>query len=495
MNEGRNRAGTWAVAIALILALGIGILTGSIVTAKSSRAVDVTAVPVRVSATSPVQTGEVSFSSGFSAVVANVIPSVVNIASSKIVSNRGQSNPFMDPLFRNFFGDQFRAPRERRERSLGSGVIISPDGYILTNSHVVGGASEITVSMANNQDYKARLIGTDPKTDIAVVKLDARNLPVAVLGNSSVVRVGEFVLAIGSPFGLSQTVTMGIVSAKGRVNLNIEEYEDFIQTDAAINPGNSGGALVNVRGELIGINTAIVSGGSGNQGVGFAIPINMAREVMAQIIKTGKVVRGYLGAWIQPVTPEIAKAFNIPKANGALVGDVESGSPAAKGGLQRGDIIAAVNGEPVSDSSSFRMKIAMTAPGTRVRLRVLHNGSERNVDVTLGELQPKEDDQNETRGGGSGQPQSLQGISVDNLTPGLANQLKIPAGTKGVVVTNVEQGSAAEEAGVQRGDVILEVNRKPVSNVGDFRRAASSAGPVLLLIDREGSTLYVVVNS
>ncbi len=500
MERDTTRTGAWAVGVGLILALAVGGIAGSLVTAKAGRVPmgGTTTIPVQVAASSPVPIGEVSFANGFSAVVASVVPSVVNIASSKIVSTqRDQGLPFMDPLFRQFFGGQFHVPRERREQSLGSGVIISPDGYILTNNHVVGGASAITVSMSNNQDYKARIIGTDPKTDIAVVKVDAQRLPVVVLGNSATVRVGEFALAIGSPFGLSQTVTMGIVSAKGRGNLGIEDYEDFIQTDTAINPGNSGGALVNVRGELIGINTAIVSGGSGNQGVGFAIPINMARAVMAQILKHGRVIRGYLGAWIQPVTPEIAKAFNLPKITGALLSDVEQGSPAAKSGLQRGDVVLAINGEPVSDSEALRMKIAMTPPGTRIQLKVLHNGAERNVSVVLGELQNK-DEQSETKAPNEkqqGQAEALQGLSVDNLTPGIARQLRLPAGTKGIVVTNVDQGSAADDAGIQKGDVILEVNRNPVSNVGDFRRAVTaSSGSALLLISREGTTHYIVLN-
>jgi len=496
MEADRNRAGRWVSGIGLILALAIGAATGAIVTAKSERIRfgGTTSIPIKVSsATSPVAAGDISFSNGFSAVVSSVLPSVVNIASSKIVTSQGQ-NPFMDPLFQQFFGDQFRAPRERRERSLGSGVIISPDGYILTNNHVVGGASDITVTLSNEQDHKARIIGTDPKTDIAVVKLDLKDLPVSVLGDSSRVRVGEFALAVGSPFGLSQTVTMGIVSAKGRVNLGIEDYEDFIQTDTAINPGNSGGALVNVRGELIGINTAILSGGSGNQGVGFAIPINMAREVMAQILKHGKVIRGYLGAWIQPVTPEIARAFNLSKVTGALLGDVEPGTPAARAGLQRGDVILAMNGEPVADSQVMRMKIAMTPPGSKIRLRVLRNGSERDVDVALGELQTR-DEQAAVQERREGRPDSLQGIAVANLTPGIARQLGLPSGTRGVIVTNVESGSTAEESDLRRGDVIMEINRKPISTVEDFRRAAAaSSRSALLLVSRGGNTLYIVVN-
>lgn len=495
MVRDKNRSGRWAIAISLVLALALGMAAGSLITAKSGRlSLASTPVPVQVSTTAPVVAGEVSFANGFSAVVAAVVPAVVNIASSKIVSAPQGLNPFLDPLFRQFFGNEFRAPRERRERSRGSGVIISPDGYILTNNHVVVGASEITVSLTNKRDYEARIVGTDPKTDLAVVKVEAKGLPVSVLGDSSKVSVGEFALAIGSPFGLSETVTMGIVSAKGRGNLGIEDYEDFIQTDAAINPGNSGGALVNSRGELIGINTAILSGGSGNQGVGFAIPINMARAVMSQIIRNGRVVRGYLGAWIQPVTAEIAQAFNLPGARGALLGDVEQGSPAAKGGLLRGDIIVSIDSEPVTDSQALRMKIAMTAPGTKVRLRILRNGSERNVEVVLGELPVKEETSGPATQGRRPQPQSLEGIGVTDMTPGLARQLGLPPEIRGVVVTSVAPGSAIAEADVRPRDVIVEVNRKPVSSVAEFRRAvAGSPGSVLLLVNREGNTLYIVV--
>lgn len=487
--------GRWAVGIGVALALAIGVLAGSMFTAGPEyvRLAGATVIPVQVTASRPVAAAALSFENGFSAVVSSVVPSVVNIASSKVVTTGREMRPFEDPLFREFFGDYFRLPpRERRESSLGSGVIISPEGYILTNNHVVAGATDITVTLSDNRDFKARLIGTDPQTDIAVIKVDARQLPVAVLGDSSRVRVGEFALAIGSPFGLSQTVTMGIISATGRGNLGIEEYEDFIQTDTAINPGNSGGALVNVRGELVGINTAIVSGASGNQGVGFAIPINMAREVMSQILKRGRVIRGYLGAWVQPVTPEIARAFKLPRATGALLGDVEPGSPAVRSGLRRGDVIVALNGEPVTDSQAFRMKIAMTPPGTRIRLRVVQDGVERNVDVVLGELPAKAQEEPQAQARAEQRSQPLQGFSVTNLTPGLARQIGVPPQTRGVVVTNVEPGSTAEEAGLQRGDVIQEVNRQPVASVEEFRRASAS-GSGLLLVNRGGTTLYLVL--
>ena len=496
------KIGKWNVSVGVVIALLLGALTGSILTAKTGRApmgVGNT-IPLWFAASSPVQTGQVSFTNGFSTVAAKDVPSVVNIASTKVVRSPegGQMSPFFsDPFFRQFFGDQFapqqRMPREEREHSLGSGVIVSADGYLLTNNHVVDGASDIKVTLGDKREFKGRVIGTDPKTDIAVLKIEAKDLPALVFADSAKVKVGDFALAIGNPFGLNQTVTMGIISATGRGNLGIEDYEDFIQTDASINPGNSGGALVNVNGELIGINTAILSGeGGGNQGIGFAIPVNMARQVMDQILKQGKVVRGYLGAMIQPVTPQMAKAFGLAKPQGALLGDVEPDAPAAKSGLQKGDIVLAIDGQPITDSREFRLKIAMMKPGTMVKLTVFHNGTERTVDVALGAMPAKPSGKQSAESSPSA---ALQGLTVDELTPQVARQLGLPAKTQGVVVTGVEQGSAAQEADLRRGDVIQEVNRKPVRSVSEFSSAISQLGKqnVLLLINRGGNTQYVVV--
>jgi len=371
-------------------------------------------------------------------------------------------------------------------------VIVNPSGYILTNNHVVSGANEIEVSLSDNRNFKATIVGTDSMTDVALIKLDASDLPVLVLGDSDSMNVGNFVLAVGNPFGLTGTVTMGIVSAKGRGNLGIEGYENFIQTDAAVNPGNSGGALVNVRGELIGINTAIVAGTGGNQGIGFAVPINLARQVMDQILKRGKVVRGYLGAWIQSVTPKIAKSFNLPKPEGVLLSDISPNGPAARAGLAKGDIVVQMNGQPINDPGEFRLKISMMPPGSAVKLKILRNGSESTVAVTLGELPANEEQTQEQEESANS---SLQGLSIDNLTPDIARQLRLPGNTRGVVVTDVEPGSAAADADVRRGDVILEVNHKSVSNVNEFNRVVGASGnrDILLLINRGGTTIYIVL--
>jgi serine protease Do len=337
-----------------------------------------------------------ALTTSFAPVVKNAQPAVVSIASTKVVKISGDEGaaPFFDdPMFRRFFGDgpQDRSgkPREQREHGLGSGVIVSPDGYILTNNHVIEGANEINVYASDKREMKARVIGADPKTDIAVVKVEAKNLPTLPFADSSQAQVGDIALAIGNPFGIGQTVTMGIISATGRGDLGIEDYEDFIQTDAAINPGNSGGALINASGQLIGVNTAILSGAGGNQGVGFAVPSNLARAVMNQLLRNGKVVRGYLGVMIQPVTPEIAKALNLPDARGALVGEVTPGGPAAKAGLEPGDCIVELNGQRVDDSRELRLKTSELAPGSNVKLKLIRDGNPREDSITLGEL-PKE---------------------------------------------------------------------------------------------------------
>ena len=438
---------------------------------------------------------------GFAPVVKKVLPTVVNIASSKVskVPTEFFGQLPDDPMFRQFFGDdsnrRFRTPRqapEQREKGVGSGVVMTQDGYIVTNNHVVEGATDVTVTLADKREFKAKVIGTDPKSDIAVIKIDATNLSPITIADSSKVQVGDYALAVGDPFGVGQTVTMGIVSATGRSHLGIEAYEDFIQTDAPINPGNSGGALINDRGELIGINTAIIAHGSeGNQGIGFAIPANMARNVMQQIVEHGKVTRAYLGIVPQDVTPDIAKQFGEKEARGALVADVSAGSPAQKSGLERGDIILDVNGKPVSDSNELRMTISMMAPDSDAKLKVLRNGSEREIAVKLDAMPTEQASKSEDKSDGSANS-ALSGVSVDNLDAQSASDLGLSPNTKGVVVTNVDPSSEAAEAGLRRGDVIQEVNRQPVKNTSDFERAMrSSKDKPLLLVNRNGSTMYL----
>jgi serine protease Do len=435
----------------------------------------------------------------FAPVVKKVLPSVVTITSSRVVKTGFPGgDDGIPPMFRQFFGDQgdgngqSRRPRQQREQGLGSGVIVSPNGYILTNNHVVDHATTVTVIMPDRHEYNARVVGTDPKTDIAVLKVDAGSLEPITIGDSDKVQVGDYVLAVGNPFGVGKTVTMGIVSATGRANLGIEDYEDFIQTDASINPGNSGGALVNDRGELIGINTAILANGSeGNQGIGFAVPVSVARNVMDQIVNHGKVTRAYLGVMAQEVTPSIAKAFHETEVRGALIGDVTPNSPAQKAGLEKGDIILDINGKPVNNSAELRMHVSLMAPGTKVDVKVFRGGAEKTLPLTLAEM-PTETARTE-------QPESssedaMEGITVENVTAQAARQLRLPATASGVVVTNVDPASKAADSGLRRGDVIQEVNHKPVRNTADFESAMRNAKEAtLLLVNRQGSTMYLAV--
>jgi serine protease Do len=481
------------VILAGVVALGVA--AGSLLTARAGGR----AMPVYVATDAAQAPVRVSFEDGFEPVVSRAVPAIVSVFTSKVVRTQAGSSPFSDPFFQQFFG-QLDIPRKRLEQSLGSGVIISPAGYIITNDHVIDGASDIKVTLNDRRELPAKLIGADSKTDIAILHVDAKDLPVLPFGDSSKMRPGNFVLAIGNPFGLSHTVTMGIVSATGRGGLDIEDYEDFIQTDAAINPGNSGGALINARGELVGINTAILAnntgdgGEGGNEGIGFAIPINMARQVMDQIMTNGKVVRGYLGAWVQDVTPGIAKAFGLTNSAGALIGDVSAGGPAARAGIERGDVIVAMNGKDVTDARQLRLDTAMSKPGTVVKFKLVRGGKSLEVPVTLGELPSKPDQQASAQ---TGQSRALQGLRVENLTPAIARDLQLPQGVRGVVIDSVDNTSAARQAGLQRGDVIQEVNHKPVANVSDFDRAVETAGnqPVLLLVNRGGRTMYVVVEA
>jgi len=436
---------------------------------------------------------------GYSAVMKRVLPAVVKISSAKMVKQTALEVPGgTDPLFRQFFGDnfgqRFNQPQERRSKGLGSGVIVSPEGYILTNNHVVDGATDVTVTLLDKREMKARVVGTDPRTDIAVLKIEGSNFPTLTLADSSKVEIGDIVLAIGNPFGVGQTVTAGIVSATGRGGLGIEQVEDFIQTDAPINPGNSGGALVDDEGHLIGINTAILSGNSGgNQGIGFAVPVNMARHDMDEILAHGKVEHGYLGILPQDVTPALAKAFNTTQTSGALVGEITPSSPAAHSDLKQGDIIVSVNGQPIADASQLRSRIGMMNPKAAVMLKVVRNGKMQDVAITLGEFPSTEERASVDN---SSQDNTLQGVSVESLTPETAQQLKIPVTTKGVVVDNVSPASRAAEAGLQPGDVIQQVNHQPVASVNEYSRAINASQkdePVLLLVDRNGNTMFLAV--
>lgn len=417
----------------------------------------------------------------FAPVVQRVAPCVVNIYSTMVVREHPMSNPFFnDPFFRRFFGengDQGQ-PRERKEQSLGSGVIVSPNGYILTANHVVEGAQSVKVALATGEkEFKARVVGTDPPTDVAVLKIDIdRKLPALPLGDSDKLEVGDTVLAVGNPFGVGQTVTGGIISALQRGGLDLSGYENFIQTDAAINPGNSGGALVDAEGRLVGINTAILSRSGGFMGVGFAVPINMARYVMDRLIEYGKVTRGYLGINIQPLSTDLAKELNVPEeTGGVLVGGVTPNSPAAGAGLEDGDVVISLNGKKVKDPRALQLMVSETAPGTKVTLGVLRSEPgakpvEKTLTATLGQLPQNAFASQESQAPEQNAQQSmdaLAGVEVTDLDSAARQQFDIPGHVHGALVVTVEQDSPAAEAGLQPGDVIVEINRHPVRNAND----------------------------
>lgn len=437
-------------------------------------------------------------SRAFSEIASSISPSVVNISTTKIMKR--EAVPLLEDPFSEFFSPlrDFKMPKKWKEQSLGSGVIISPDGYIITNNHVVEKGDEIRVTLFDKRSFKAKLMGADTKTDVAIVKIDADNLYSVQWGDSDKLQVGEFVLAIGNPYGLSHTVTMGIISAVGRANVGIADYEDFIQTDAAINPGNSGGPLVNTKGELIGINTAIFSRSGGYQGIGFAVPSNMARLVMDQLIRKGKVTRGWLGVTIQEITPELSQKFGLKSSKGALIGDVAKGSPAEKAGIKRGDIILEFNGKKVSDVGNLRNMVAQSKVGAQIPLTIMRSGKEYTLQVTTTEL-PK--DTAEAAPGNDPEETSfegLAGLNVIELTREISRQLGLPKDEKGVVVVRVDSDSSIEDAGMRKGDVIQEIDRKKITGLDDYTRVAAgvnSGDTVLMFVNRGGKKFYVTVRA
>ncbi len=448
------------------------------------------------------------FTTSFAPMIKKVSPAVVNVFTTTAPRQNTSQNrsPFDDPFFRRFFGDDFpggggeqqRRFRMPRQSGLGSGVIVTEDGYILTNNHVVENADEIKIALNDEREFTAKVVGRDDKSDVAVLKVDAKDLPYLHLANSDTLEVGDVVLAIGNPFGVGQTVTMGIVSATGRGNIGLD-YEDFIQTDAAINPGNSGGPLIDAEGRLVGINTAIISRSGGNQGIGFAIPVNLARSVMESLVRDGRVVRGFMGVNIQDVDPALAKEFNFKDNDGALVADVTAGSPAEKAGLKAGDIITKFNGKPVRDSRHLKLQVAQISPNTKVPVEVLRDGSTKTLTVQLKEFPRNELAAGSRRGSndaGSEAEETLKGVTVGNVDTRAREQLNIPSDLKGAIVTGIDESSAAFEAGLRQGDVILEINRKPVASAGDAVELSAKndkKGSVLLRVWSRGGTRYVVV--
>jgi serine protease Do len=438
----------------------------------------------------------------FAPVVKKVSPGVVKVFTTTKSHNTAYSGPpGMDDLLRRFFGDEFEGRSRRnfnvpRQQGIGSGVIATKDGYILTNNHVVDGADEVKVALQDGREFTAKVIGRDPKSDVAVIKIDAKDLPAVPMADSDKVEVGDVVLAVGNPFGIGQTVTTGIVSATGRAGAVGLDYEDFIQTDAAINPGNSGGALIDAEGRLIGINTAILSRSGGNQGIGFAIPVNLARDVMESLVKDGRVTRGYLGVMIQDLTPELAKEFNLKDSTGALVGDVTPNSAAEKAGLRNGDIIVDFNGKKVADSRHLKLEVARVSPGETVPVKILRDGANKTLEIKVKEMPGTENlarNDDHRNGDDNG---TLNGVTVTDLDNRARQQYDLPGTVKGVVITEVQPDSAAAEAGLKPGDVIQEINRQPVKTAEEAVHLTEKTDTkrTLLRVWRNGGSRYVLVD-
>lgn len=497
-----------AILTLLAASIGGGLIAAFAVATRSN-------VPVAVVAHADTNTQRVSqLSNSFADIIEKASPAVVKISMTRIIkaSEQEGNNPFLsDPFFRQFFGGQGNMrPRDQKERGLGSGILVSPNGYILTNNHVVEKASALKVELSDGREFNGKVVGTDPQTDVAVVKINASDLPTLPFANSDSARVGDLCFAIGNPFGQDHTVTMGIVSAKNRHLESGTYIQNFIQTDASINPGNSGGALINARGELIGMNTMILTGGNtfggegGSVGIGFAVPSNLAHQVMDQIEKNGKVSRGYMGVNLQTVTQENAPLFGLKEPHGAIASDVTPGGPAAKAGVKSGDVIVAIDGKKVEGSDDLTMDVISHSPGSTVTLDILRNNQPQKITVTLGTRPGGVDwEKNNGQGGndndnnqdnGSAGNVSSRGISVETLTPELAQQVGVPPGTKGVVIDEVDQSSSAADT-VGRGMVITSVDRQPVNNAQDFKRLMSQANgkAVLLGINQGGSNLFLVL--
>jgi serine protease Do len=436
----------------------------------------------------------------FAPLVKRVAPSVVQVATLvKAKNTRMEGTESENPMFRWFYGEnpdrqgrrQFRTPAQR---GAGSAVIVSPDGYLLTNNHVVDGADDLKVRLQDGREFEAKVVGTDPQTDVAVIKVDSKDLPAIELADSDATEVGDVVLAVGNPFNLGQTVTSGIISAKGRATMGLD-YEDFLQTDAAINPGNSGGALVDSRGRLIGINTAIISGSGGNQGIGFAIPVNLARSVMDGLIKNGHVTRSYIGVMIQDVTPALATQFKMKDSKGALVGEVKSGGPAAKAGLESGDIIVEFAGKPVEDSRHLKFSVASAKPGSTVPVMIVRDGHTKTLKLKLQEMDSK---LNLSSAGSEAAKEegTLNGVTVDDLNAQTRRQFNIPADVEGALVTEVDPSSPAFESNLRPGDVIMAINRKSVAGAEDAVKLTEKAEDhtSLLRVWSKGGSRYIVVD-
>ncbi len=438
-----------------------------------------------------------AFSVAFESAAARVNPSIVSISTKSVKKVRDPfGEMFGDDMMRRFFGMPRGGEQSQTVRSLGSGVIVSNDGYILTNNHVVDGADELTVKLEDEKSFNAKVVGRDPQSDVAVIKIDAKDLPVASLGNSDSARIGQWVIAVGNPFNLSHTVTAGIISAKGRSSMNLAQYEDYIQTDASINPGNSGGALADLDGNVIGINTAIYSpNGAGNVGIGFAVPINMAKNIMHSLIAHGKVERGYLGVTIQDVSENLAKSFDLKSTEGALIGGVQSDGPAEKSGIKIGDIVTEFNGKKILNRDQLSMLVAQTPPKTQAEVKVLREGKPMEFTITLAERPANVAAAGSEENSEDSKSSKKLGLSVQTLNKDLADQMGVKT-DKGVVVTGVTPGSPAEDAGLQKGDVIKEVNRHEVRNAGDFESQLSKLkkdDAAALLVKRGDNTFFVAI--